>query len=66
MNVTEASLKSVDSHWAVLAVGEAERDRGLAIADARLVRMAVGQQIHVELSEQDADADLLRRLAMAY
>lgn len=66
MNVTHASLQRVDTHWAVLAVGEAERDRGQAVVGARLVKKAVGQQIQIDFQENRGDDDLLRRLAMAY
>lgn len=66
MIITNASLQNVDSHWAVLAVGEAERDRGLAVAGARLVNKAVGRQIAIDFPENGLDDDLLNRLAMAY
>ena len=66
MNVNNNSLQRVDAHWAVVAVGEAERDRGLAVANARLVKQALGQQIRIDFPERDTDDDLLRRLAMAY
>lgn len=66
MNVTHASLRLVDEHWAVLAVGEAERDRGLNIVSTWLVKKAVGQQMQIDCPESDLDHDLIRRLAMAY
>jgi len=66
MIVNDDSLRKVDNHWAVLAVGEAERDRGLKVADARLVKQAVGRQMQIDFAETDYDPDLLRRLAMAY
>ena len=66
MNLTDASLQRVDTHWAVLAVGEAERDRALAVCGARLVKRAVGSQIRIEFPEHGRDEDLLSRLAMAY
>ena len=66
MNVNNNTLQRVDAHWAVLAVGEAGRDRGLAVANARLVKQAVGQQMHIDFPERNTDDDLLRRLAMAY
>jgi hypothetical protein len=50
----------------VVAVGEAERDRGLKVADARLVKQAVGQQMLIDFPENGFDDELLRRLAMAY
>jgi len=59
-------LHNVDRHWAVLAVGEAERDRGLKVADARLVKQAVGHQMFIDFPENDFDDELLHRLAMAY
>lgn len=66
MNVTGASLQRVDMHWAVLAVGEAERDRGLSVAGAKLVKKAIYQQILIDFPENRKDDDLLRRLALAY
>ncbi|HWQ96233.1 MAG TPA: DEAD/DEAH box helicase, partial [Candidatus Methylomirabilis sp.] len=66
MIVNDDSLRKVDSHWAILAVGEAERNRGLKVADARLVKQAVGRQMYIDFAEIDNDSDLLRRLSMAY
>ena len=66
MNVNNHSLQRVDTHWAVLAVGETERDRGLAVTNARLVKQAVRQQMRIDFLERNTDDDLLRRLAMAY
>jgi len=66
MNVNNNSLQPVDAHWAVVAVGEAERERGLAVANARLVKQALGQQIRIDFPERDTDDDVVRRLAMAY
>lgn len=64
--IKEEHLQLVDNHWAVLALSEAERDRGFKVATARLVKKAVGQQIHIDFPENGSDDDLLRRLAMAY
>ena len=50
----------------MIAIGASERDRGLRIADARLVYKAVGRQICIPFSEGAQDTDLLRRLSMAY
>lgn len=66
MNINHDSLQRVDAHWAVLAVGEAERDRGLNVARVRLVKKAVGLQIQIDFPENGRDDDLLNRLAMAY
>lgn len=64
--IEKEHLKLVDKHWAVLAVGETERDRGLKVAEARLVKKAVGRQIHINSRENGSDDDLVHRLAMAY
>jgi hypothetical protein len=67
MNVTTESLAKVDRHWAVMAVGEAERTRGLEIANARLVTKAIGEQLTLDIPDQlPGDDDLLSRLALAY
>jgi hypothetical protein len=66
MNVNNDALQRVDSHWAVLSIGEAERDWGLQVANARLVKQAVGLQMRIDFPERNTDDDLLRRLAMAY
>jgi hypothetical protein len=66
MIVDNASLQNVDNHWAVLALGEIQRDRALKVADARLVETAVGAQIQIEFKRYDNDDDLLTRLALAY
>jgi len=64
--VTEEALLRVDEHWAVMAVGKKNRDRGLLVAQARLVKAATGQQMELSFKEKATDADLLDRLAMAY
>ena len=64
--VTGESLQCVDNHWAVLAVGELERNRALKVADAKLVKQAIGHQMVIDFHEKSTDADLLERLAMAY
>ena len=62
----EQDLENIDSHWAVMAIGEDERDRGLKVANARLVKKAVGQQMLINFPENGFDDELLHRLAMAY
>lgn len=66
MLVTAESLKRVDDHWAVLAVGKTKRDRGLRVADARLVKSAVQDQMELNFQERVNDSELLSRLALAY
>jgi len=66
MIINNESLQKVDTYWAVLAVGEDERDRGLKVANTRLVQKAVGKQMFIDFPENSLDDELLRRLAMAY
>jgi hypothetical protein len=66
MIVTDESLLRVDNHWAILAIGEQERDRGLKVANARLVTKAVGKQIKLDFGETPGDTELMKRLSTAY
>ena len=67
MNVTLETLTKVDQHWAVQAVGENERKRGLEIANVRLVNKAIGEQLRLNVTAaRPGDDDLLSRLALAY
>ena len=67
MNVTLETLTKVDQHWAVQAVGENERKRGLDIANVRLVNKAIGEQLRLNVTAaRPGDDDLLSRLALAY
>lgn len=66
MLVTNESLRAVDEHWAVLAVGETQRDRGLEVAKARLVRDATEFQMELAFNEKKSDEELLERLSLAY
>lgn len=66
MSLEQSTLDALDQHWAVLAIGDAERERGLEIANARLVSKTVGRQMQLAYLESADDQDLLNRLAMAY
>lgn len=66
MIVNQESLQQIDKHWAVLAVGEVERNRVLEVANARLVKSAVGRQMHIDFEESHSDPELIERMAMAY
>ena len=66
MSLLKEHLEQVDNHWAVLAIGSAERDRGLAVADARLVGKSIGRQMRLSFETLGSDDDLLQRMAMAY
>jgi len=66
MSLNRETIALVDNHWAVLAIGTAARDRGIEVANARLVAKAVGQQMCLSYEERPNDEDMLRRLALAY
>ena len=66
MKVNEDSLHRLDNHWAVSAIGEAERDRVLKMADTLLVRSAVGKQVKIDFVESHQGQKQLERLALAY
>ncbi|MEO5331709.1 MAG: DEAD/DEAH box helicase [Magnetococcus sp. YQC-5] len=66
MNVTDASLYAVDAHWAVQAVGEDIRQQVLRMADARLAKRALGEQIQFSFPDCMGDDDQLRKVALAY
>jgi len=66
MIVSKESLQQIDNHWAVLAVGETDRDRVLKVADARQVKSAVGRQMQIDFEESTSDPELIERMAMAY
>ncbi len=66
MLVTSDTLQAVDNHWAVMAIGYDKRDRVLEVAKARLVRAALGQQVTLDFKDDDDDARLLERFALAY
>jgi len=65
--ITHDTLKKIDTHWAVLAVGnEKFRQSILQFSKAKLVENAVGEQLALHLDDSFNDEDALRRLAMAY
>ncbi len=66
MLITDPALQAVDKHWAVIAVGADRRDRGLEVAQARLIHSAVGQQMTLDFQEQPVDAAILEKLSLAY
>ncbi|TFH47115.1 MAG: DEAD/DEAH box helicase [ANME-2 cluster archaeon] len=65
--ITHAALQKIDTHWAVLAVGnEKIRQSILQFSKAKLVENAVGEQLALHLDDSFNDEDALRRLGMAY
>jgi hypothetical protein len=66
MNLKQEAIDRLETHWAVLAVGEDRRRLGTRIAQDRLVGKAVGRQLNMTLPESAEAEDLLRKLALAY
>ncbi len=65
--ITRETLQEIDTHWAVMAVGNEElRQSILQFAKAKLVENAVGEQLSLHLEDSFNDEDALRRLGMAY
>jgi len=60
VNVTFETLTKVDQHWAVQAVGDNERKRGLEIANVRLVNKAIGEQLRLNVTAARTGDDGLR------
>lgn len=66
MLVTEEALQKVDRHWAVTAISNADRKRGIEVAQVRLVRAATELQMALSFKDKPTDDELLSRLALAY
>ncbi len=66
MLVTDIALQHIAEHWAVQAIAEDQRERGLLAAKARLVRSAVHEQMTLDFQDQDGDEQIIEQLAMAY
>lgn len=65
--ITDEALQKIDTHWAVLAVGDERfRQSILQFSKAKLVENAIGEQLTLHLDDFFGDEDALRRLAMAY
>jgi len=65
--ITHEALQKIDTHWAVLAVGDENfRQSILQFSKAKLVDNAVGEQLALHLDDSFNDEDALRRLGMAY
>lgn len=66
MILNKSILEQIDSQWAVAAIDNVQKDHGFKLADALLVKKAIGQQMEIEVVQSEKDKELLRRLAMAY
>lgn len=73
MTITVEDLSSLESHWAVSAIGQASLDRAARLAAERLARQAVGKQIRFSFDPQEqhegqdeSEDEFLFRVAFAY
>ena len=73
MTVTVGDLKSLESHWAVSAIGQANLDLAARLAAERLARQAVGEQIRFSFDprepkegQDEGEDEFLHRVAFAY
>jgi len=66
MILRQEDLQKLETHWAVAAVRNEERRRAHDVANARLIKDALGSQLQLDFAEQPTDDDLLERLATAY
>jgi hypothetical protein len=66
MTVSTAALQRLSEHWAVTAISVDDRARAEQIANERLAKNALGQQIAFAFSEESGDDALLRRMTLAY
>ncbi len=66
MTLSATAFAALQSHWALSAIGEEERERASELINKRLVRRAVGRQIDFAFEETETDEKLLDRVALAY
>lgn len=66
MTILRSAIVAVNEHWAVAALGWDVRTRAFEVANARLVRKAMGKQVTLEFDDRQGDIDLLGRTALAY
>ncbi len=66
MSVTTESLRNLEQHWAVQAVGKIRRERARQVAEYRLVYSAVGNQMSFEFAVKAEDEEWLEQVAAAY
>ncbi|HLP62468.1 MAG TPA: DEAD/DEAH box helicase, partial [Candidatus Deferrimicrobium sp.] len=66
MKVSQESLKRLDTHWAISSIDDVERERALKMADALLVKSAVGKVMAIDVDDSPLNFNQLERLALAY
>ncbi len=66
MNLSDSALKSLNEHWAVVAIGADELERAGDLVNLRLAQCKVGRQISFSFAESAEDESLLERVALAF
>ncbi|WP_419629081.1 DEAD/DEAH box helicase [Thiolapillus sp.] len=66
MTITAKDLENLQSHWALSAIPAEKRTRAAELVNEHLVRQALGRQITFAFAEDEADEELLERIALAY
>lgn len=66
MSLSSTAFDRLADHWAVKAVPQGDLQRSDEIANYRLARRAVGEQIDFHSAESADDGDVLRRVALVY
>ncbi len=66
MILLKEHLDALNAHWAIASMSETDRRRAHDVANVRLVKDAVGDQLKLDFVERPTDADVLERLAGAY
>ena len=66
MTSSSAAFRTLESHWALRAIGFKDVERAEHLVQERLAQQAVGQQIAFEFDQNDDDPQLLDRVALAY
>ena len=66
MILSATALETLESHWAVQAIGAQDLKRARNLVNERLAQRAVGQQIAFDFDQNEDDAPFLDRVALAY
>ena len=67
MSLSAPTLKALDEHWAVVAIGAGNLKRVQDLANQRLAQTAVGEQISFSFADAAEDDDaLLQRATLAF
>lgn len=66
MSLSSEAFDRLSEHWAVKAVPQGDLQRSDEIANYRMARRAVGEQVDSHFEESDDDSDVLGRVSLVY